>query len=132
MSKGFDKERMLWLLILCSITESGFKEQIYKDLIQTFIECYGIENLTFFLNADNLGLFKKKGSKFNFEKVKKEFQLINTEGWVDNPTDISYTYNGYAPISCKLVEIFIAEGFERMIDKLWLLPGRQAFPDNEA
>ena len=59
-------------------------------------------------------------------------QLINTSVRTENPNDISYTYFGYAPISCKMVEIFLSLGFEGMMDKLRLLPGRQAFPDNES
>lgn len=124
MSKGFDKDRILRLLILGSIVESGFKEKIYQSLIQTFVECYGIEYLTFFLSADNLGLFKKKGSKLDFKKIRDKFGLINTNTRPIDPVDISFTYGGYSPISCKLIEFFLADGMERMMDKLMLLPGR--------
>lgn len=112
MVKGYSKDRILRLMILLSVTEGGLKEAHYKLLLKTYVECYGIEDLHTILGAEDMGLFRKKGTaKFDWKKIKNEFQLINTDIRVSNPVDISFTYNGYAPLSVKIVEMFIAGGF---------------------
>ena len=132
MVKGYSKDRILRLLFLLSITEGGLKEAHYKHLLKTYIECYGIEDLHTILGAEDMGIFWKKGAvKYDWKKIKQEFQLINVDIRVQNPVDISFTYNGYAPLSVKIVEMFIAGGFQNIQDKLRLLPGWMAYPHNE-
>lgn len=70
MTKGFKKERILWLLFLLSITEGGLKEATYKLLLKTYVECYGIEDLYVILNAEDMGIFKKKSGRFDWKKIK--------------------------------------------------------------
>jgi len=111
MTKGYNKDRILRLMFLLSITEGGLKEATYKILIKTYIECYGIEELHVLLGAEDMGLFWKKGGWFDWKKIKSEFSLINTDVRVENPNDINFAYNGYAPLSVKILEMFIAGGF---------------------
>ena len=117
MAKGCEKNQILRLIILLSLTENGFKEKQYHALKKLYIECYGIEELHTLINAeDKVKVFKKKGGTFNWKKIKEEFDLINEEVNIENPVDNSYVYNGYAPLSVKIVEYFMAGGFDHMID----------------
>ena len=38
------------------------------------------------------------------------FKLINEETRIQDPVDISYVYNGYSPLSVKLIETIIQQG----------------------
>ena len=104
MAKGAPRDHMLRILILLSLTEGGLKEAQFKLFKKIFIESYGINELHSFLNAEDLGLYWKKGKRFDWGKIKKQFELINPEVRVVNPNDISYTYNGYSPLSVKFIE----------------------------
>lgn len=51
----------------------------------------------------------------DWNKLKKEFQLITEEVKIDRPTEISYVFGGYAPLSIKFIEMLIErEGFKNM------------------
>jgi len=59
-------------------------------------------------------LFKLKDKKapgyfdWNWNKIKEQFNLVNDEGVnFMSPSDISYVYNGYAPISVKILELML-------------------------
>lgn len=45
------------------------------------------------------------GARSSFPAVRKALRLsVNDDTQMDNPTDVSYLYKGYAPISIRLVE----------------------------
>ena len=59
-------------------------------------------------------MFKLKDKKapgyfdWNWNKIKEQFNLVNDEGVnFMSPSDISYVYNGYAPISVKILELML-------------------------
>lgn len=53
----------------------------------------------------------------DWAKLKKIFKLINEETRIQDPVDISYVYNGYSPLSIKLIEcILTAGGFSKSED----------------
>lgn len=79
MAKGYSKDRILRLMILLSVTEGGLKEATYKALVKIFVECYGVEELNSILNAEDMGLLKKKSGRFDWTKIKNAFDLINEE-----------------------------------------------------
>lgn len=57
-------------------------------------------------------LLRLKDKRFDWNKLKKIFKLINEEVRIQDPNDFSYVYNGYAPLSVKFLEtIFNAGGF---------------------
>ena len=121
MAKGVEKDYILRLMILLSLTEGGLKEKQFYSLKKLYIECYGIEELHTLLNAEEkMKLFRKKQGKFDWEKIKREFTLINEEVDVENPIDISYVYSGYAPLSVKIIEYFLGGGFDQMQDSKFL------------
>jgi len=73
MTKQFEKDRILRLIFLLSITEGGLKEATYKLIIKTYVECYGIEDLHVLLGAEDMGIFRKKSGKFDWKKIRDDF-----------------------------------------------------------
>ena len=78
------------------------------------------------MNLQDAKLLRVKDKKLDWAKLKKviysfrniklvqEFKLINEETRIQDPVDISYVYNGYSPMSIKLIElIFQAGGFAK-------------------
>lgn len=63
----------------------------------------------------------------------QSFKLINEEVQIQNPTDQSYVYNGYSPLSVKFIENFlIAQGFGKLGDMLKQLPGAHDSTGNDS
>eukprot|EP00356_Strombidium_inclinatum_P015286 CAMPEP_0170486452 /NCGR_PEP_ID=MMETSP0208-20121228/5474_1 /TAXON_ID=197538 /ORGANISM="Strombidium inclinatum, Strain S3" /LENGTH=159 /DNA_ID=CAMNT_0010760407 /DNA_START=1295 /DNA_END=1774 /DNA_ORIENTATION=+ len=66
------------------------------------------------MNLQEAGLFKMKDKKapgyfdWNWTKIKDQLNLVNADGVnFMSPSDISYVYNGYSPISVKIIEQII-------------------------
>ena len=71
------------------------------------------------MNMQDAGLFKVKDKKapgyfdWNWEKIKTVFNLLpgGEEGAnLQNPSDISYVHNGFAPLSVSIIEMILKEG----------------------
>lgn len=59
------------------------------------------------------GLIKVKDRKdtWNWEKIKSSFNLVSEEEQdFMNPTDYSYVFSGYAPISIRLIQMVLQSG----------------------
>jgi len=74
---------------------------------------YGYQEIITLMNLQDAGLFKEKNKKavgyfdWNWEKIKSSFSLINEELNPKQPNDISYVYNGFAPISVRIIELIV-------------------------
>lgn len=55
-------------------------------------------------NLEAAGLLKVQEASRAFSAIKQSLRLCNQEVDEKNPTDISYCYSGYAPLSVRLVE----------------------------
>jgi len=81
-------------------------------------------------NLERLGMFNKSQKKSNWGTVKGKLNLVNPqlkekEFDYSTPKDISFTYNGYAPLAVRLVEIASQPmGWKKIDDVLNLLPGK--------
>lgn len=77
---------------------------------------YGYQEMVTLMNLADAGIFKMKDKKapgyfdWNWDKIKTNLKLINSEVNVQSPSDISFVYNGFAPISVRLIELFIELG----------------------
>ena len=52
-------------------------------------------------------MLRPKDKRFDWASLKKTFKLINEETRIQDPTDISYVYNGYSPLSVKFIEMVL-------------------------
>ena len=132
MAKGVDKDNILRLIALITITNSGIKDKVYQELFQQYIECYGFEEMNTLLNMEEMGLFRKKQGKYDWARIMKEFLIINEETQLKNPVDYSYVYNGYSPLSVKVVEYLMnSKGFAAIESKLKYITNKYKYPSNE-
>ena len=58
----------------------------------------------------------------NFQLIRRTFRLLVEEMDDQDPRDLAYTYSGYAPISCRLVEALHRASTRKLPDRgqLWL------------
>jgi hypothetical protein len=65
------------------------------------------------MNLQEAGLLKEKNKKaqgyfdWNWQKIKDTYQLVNEEINLLSPEDISYVFNGFAPISVRTIELVL-------------------------
>ena len=79
-------------------------------IIVVFIICMQVYGYQYLLSMNSLeaaGLLKVQEGGRAFSAIKQNLRLCNQEVDEKNPTDISYCYSGYAPLSVRLVEHII-------------------------
>ncbi|KAG8721038.1 hypothetical protein FRC08_016158 [Ceratobasidium sp. 394] len=103
----------LRLICLACITQGGIKQKILDNLKREVLQAYGYNLLPLLLALENLGLLNppptKPATPFPYSSLRKSLRLL-TDSPEDNPTDISFTYSGYAPLSCRLVQAVVQKG----------------------
>lgn len=101
---AFKVLRLLCLLSLCS---GGLKEKVHAFFVREIVQTYGFEYIFTLNNLGKLGFFRKQGeAKLGnwFGNVRRPMKLLVLDVNEKEPDDIAYTYSGYAPLSCRLVE----------------------------
>ena len=84
------------------------------------------------LNMEETGIYKKKRGRYDWSRVTKDFQVINEEVQLKNPVDYSYVYNGYSPVSVKIVDYCMSyNGFGAIEGKLKPACTKYKYPSNE-
>lgn len=82
-------------------------------------------------NLEKIGLLKKGGaSNKDYLKLRDSLNLINEKVNKSNPDDISYVFDGFSPITIRLVEMAIGRGWNVINNELNLLQGQSKFPEN--
>ena len=147
MTKQYNKMKVLRAMCIYSTTQGGLQKADYDNLRRVFVMNYGYQEMVTLMNLSDAGLFKLKDKKapgyfdWNWQRIKEQYKLINDEGVNHmSPSDISYVYNGFAPISVRLIELFIEmgglqnmmqKGLLKMLglteDKIKISPGEQKF-----
>ena len=111
------KERIMRLFILLNLTQ-GISQKYYDRIVKAFIDAFGVEELIRILNLERAGLLKRK-EKLNWESISESFKLICTEVDVRTQNVFGYVFNGYSPLSIKMIEILIMKGWSGYdIDKV--------------
>ncbi|KAJ8601114.1 hypothetical protein CTAYLR_008819 [Chrysophaeum taylorii] len=100
---------MMALRFLClqSIVAGGIRK--FDFFRREIIHSYGFELLPTLHNLEKAGLLTKKDSSWMttevpFATVRKQLRLIVDVDAI-NPDDISYVSSGYAPLSCRLLQV---------------------------
>eukprot|EP00744_Colponema_vietnamica_P021985 GILI01031525.1.p1 GENE.GILI01031525.1~~GILI01031525.1.p1 ORF type:complete len:440 (-),score=103.59 GILI01031525.1:114-1328(-) len=116
--------RVLRLLCLYSVVNGGIKPKPLEFFKREILQTYGFELLFTLNNLERSGLFKKQETKFNWNSVKKAWRLIVEDVDVQNPSDISYVFSGYAPLSVRMIEAALKpNGWREKEEALRLVPG---------
>ncbi|KAG8691360.1 hypothetical protein FRC11_004686 [Ceratobasidium sp. 423] len=104
---------VLRLVALACITQGGLKQKVLDNLKREILQTYGYDLLPLLLALESLQLLNTPPAKpavsFPYSSLRKSLRLL-TDSPEDNPTDVSYTYSGYAPLSCRLVQAVVQKG----------------------
>lgn len=115
---------VLRLVCLLALT-SGIKSKKYDLLKRELIHTYGFETMFTIQNLEKLGLFKKQVRRPIWPSLRKVLRLLPEEVNLSHPTDINFAYNGYAPLSVRIVELAARGGWKRISDVMDALPGKR-------
>lgn len=93
--------KLFKLICLYCITNDGINVDFCKQLEHYIITYYDTDYVFLFDNLFTAGVLFPKNDDYKgrWYKARTKFQLI-----ADDTNDIAYTFNGYAPLSCRLVE----------------------------
>ncbi|KAI9157479.1 hypothetical protein LWI28_023246 [Acer negundo] len=115
--------KVLRLLILFSVTNSGLPKKHFDYLRRELLHSYGFEHMATLSNLEKAGLLRKQEAKSNWLTVKRALQLVVEDTDTASPNDISYVFSGYAPLSIRLIQNAVRSGWRPMEEILKLLPG---------
>jgi vacuolar protein sorting-associated protein 33A len=105
--------RLLCLQSLCSgVIKSSRYDSIRRDVVQT----YGYEYLFVLQNLEKMGLLRRReglwmDSASPFAHIRKSLLLIHAEVNTVEPDDIAYVSSGYAPLSVRILQTAILQGW---------------------
>jgi hypothetical protein len=112
--------KVLRMIALYSLTNDGFRENVFNILRRDIVQTYGYKTLYTLENLTKLGMFKISKSSNNYPKLKNDLKLFFEEYQDDTMTDTAYVFSGYAPLSVRLLQKLIeipsfctAEAFEQ-------------------
>ncbi|KAL6851719.1 hypothetical protein ACP4OV_020283 [Aristida adscensionis] len=116
-------ENVLRLLVLLSLTNAGLPKKNFDYVRREILHSYGFEHMPLLYNLEKAGLLKRQESRSNWVGITRALQLIVDVNDTANPTDISYIFSGYAPLSIRLVQHAVRSGWRSIEELLKLLPG---------
>ena len=111
MARKGDPYELLKLFCLENLVFGGVKKNIYDIFKNDFLMTYD-EKLFFLIkNLEELKILKKGGSSKLFQTLLEKLDLSNEKVDLIHPNDTSYVFNGYSPISIRLIEKAITQGW---------------------
>ncbi|KAH0502251.1 Vacuolar protein sorting-associated protein 33A [Microtus ochrogaster] len=116
--------KVLRLVCLQSVCNSGLKQKVLDFYKREILQTYGYEHILTLNNLEKAGLLKAQtGSRNNYPTIRKTLRLWMDDVNEQNPTDISYVYSGYAPLSVRLAQLLSRPGWRSIEEVLRILPG---------
>ncbi|KAK9830347.1 hypothetical protein WJX72_011177 [[Myrmecia] bisecta] len=116
---------VLRLMCLISLTQGGVPKKQFDALRKEVLHTYGHEHILTLTSLQDAGLLRRQeGGKSSFGALKRALKLLVDDIDDKNPTDVAYTFSGYAPISIRLVEAAVKAGGWGALEEVFkLLPG---------
>ncbi|KAI5166290.1 Vacuolar Protein Sorting-Associated Protein 33A [Manis pentadactyla] len=116
--------KVLRLICLQSVCNSGLKQKVLDYYKREILQTYGYEHILTLSNLEKAGLLKPQaGGRNNYPTIRKTLRLWMDDVNEQNPTDISYVYSGYAPLSVRLAQLLSRPGWRSIEEVLRILPG---------
>ncbi|XP_054449955.1 vacuolar protein sorting-associated protein 33A isoform X1 [Pteronotus mesoamericanus] len=116
--------KVLRLICLQSVCNSGLKQKVLDYYKREILQTYGYEHLLTLHSLEKAGLLRPQpGGRNNYPTIRKTLRLWMDDVNEQNPTDISYVYSGYAPLSVRLAQLLARPGWRSIEEVLRILPG---------
>ena len=118
-------------LCLLSLTTNELKQKKFDEIRTSILQSYGYPALFTLLNLEKVGLLQRYGAPAtpvgqmgprpgNWGRARSQCHLFPDGGdEQERPTDIAYTYAGYAPLSCRLVQMAHGDGPYKAKPQAW-------------
>lgn len=109
--------KTLQLLCLLSVTRGGLEPKLHQTLKHRFLQSFGHDHMLTFSTLKQLGLYTEFDSqrRNTFKTLSKRLNLVPKDGDkidLKKPQDMAYVFSGaYTPISCRLLEQVLSNGF---------------------
>ena len=133
MGKKANEYNLLKMICLESIIHSGIKYKIYEQIKKDFLNTYGYKEIFLWHNLEKIEILKPQDNNSFYSEANKKLQLVLEDADINEQSDISYTYNGYAPMIVKLIEKALSQGgWNSIRDLLRKIPGQTNFPSEES
>ncbi|KAM9621753.1 vacuolar protein sorting-associated protein 33A isoform 2-T2 [Trichechus inunguis] len=116
--------KVLRLVCLQSVCNSGLKQKVLDYYRREILQTYGYEHILTLYSLEKAGLLRPQaGGRNNYPTIRKTLRLWMDDVNEQNPTDISYVYSGYAPLSVRLAQLLSRPGWRSIEEVLRILPG---------
>lgn len=104
--------------------QGGVPTKRLDALRREFLLSYGHEQSLLLAALQRAALLLRQvANRAPWPALKAKFNLIVDNISESNPQDLAYTFSGYAPLSCRLVEAAVSGGWGTCREGLALLPG---------
>ncbi|MCQ2816504.1 MAG: Sec1 family protein [archaeon] len=114
--------KVLKILCIDSLVEGGIKPKNLEPIKRDILFTYGYDKLFLLKNLEKMDILKNQ-SKSYYNYLKEKLRLISERVNLDNPDDACYAYVGYCPLTIRLIEALIREGWQHNSELLKLIPG---------
>ena len=132
IGKKSDEYNLLKLICLESVINSGIRFKIYEQMKKDFLTTYGYQHIFLFYNLEKIDVLKPQDNSYFYTEANKKLNLIFDNVDLNEPNDTSYVYSGYSPITIRLIEKAITQGWLTIKDLLKKIPGDTDFPADES
>ncbi|EDV24105.1 uncharacterized protein TRIADDRAFT_57259 [Trichoplax adhaerens] len=105
LATGQPITKVLRLICLQSLVSNGLKPKLFEFYCKEILQAYGYEYLPTLINLEKVGLLTTQQPKI-FSSIRKALRLLVDDINEQQPTDISFAYSGYAPLSVRLAQYF--------------------------
>ena len=132
MTRKGDPYELMKLFCLENLVFGGVKGKYYDSFKNDFLLTYGQKLFFLFKNLEELKILNKDGKSKLYQTLLEKLNLINFNVDINNPTDTSFVFGGFSPISIRLVETALKKGFATIHkDILKNICNDFSFPPNE-
>ena len=122
---------VLRLLCLLSVASGGIRQRAWDFVRKEFLQSYGYHHLVTLNSLTSAGLIRKhEGPRTGFPALRKPLRLVNDGNGAggsgtgaDDGVDVNYIYSGYAPLSVRLVQLAVTNGFGAASELMKQIPG---------
>lgn len=126
IARDIPLKTLLRLLCLESCMSGGLRPKDLEHFKRQILQAYGHQHLLTFSALEKMELLQPRssattmliptpgaqtGTKTNYSYLRKNLRLVIEEVSEKEPTDISYVYSGFAPLSVRLVQCVLQKQY---------------------